>query len=138
MDEQAQIGRYLKNLLDELAINLSIELAVAGFAEIKPSHVNIFQHIGPDGSRITELALHARITKQSISALVYQLETWGYLKRSADSRDKRGVLFFLTEKGELLQQIRVQINADFERRLESKLGINNYQRFKESLQKLNK
>ena len=138
MDEQAQIGRYLKNLLYELAINLSIELTVAGFAEIKPSHANIFQHIGPDGSRITELALRARITKQSISALVYQLETWGYLKRSADSRDKRGVLFFLTEKGELLQQIRVQINADFERGLESKLGINNYQRFKESLQKLNK
>jgi len=136
MDDFKSIGKHLKSLLDDLLINLHTQLNIAGFPEIRPSHGYIFQYINEEGSRITELAGHAKITKQSMSALVYQLEGWGYLKREADSRDKRGVLFFLTDKGTALQNMSRQINYDFERQWESRLGIANYQKFRENLQKL--
>ncbi|MES2266022.1 MAG: helix-turn-helix domain-containing protein [Bacteroidota bacterium] len=136
MYEQKHIGLHLKALLDEMVGHLHKQLEVAGFPEIKPSHGYIFQHISQDGSRITELAAHAKITKQSMSALVYQLEEWGYVKRKADARDKRGVLFYLTSAGINIQQTTRQVNHNLERQWESKLGIANYQKFKENLQKL--
>ncbi|MEB0261393.1 MULTISPECIES: helix-turn-helix domain-containing protein [unclassified Mucilaginibacter] len=137
MNGQKYIGLHLRALLDEMVTHLHKQLEIAGFPEIKPSHGYIFQHISDDGSRITELAAHAKITKQSMSALVYQLEDWGYVKRRADTRDKRGVLFYLTGAGTIIQQTTHKVNFDFERRWESKLGITNYQKFKENLQKLN-
>ncbi|MFD0764796.1 MarR family winged helix-turn-helix transcriptional regulator [Mucilaginibacter lutimaris] len=136
MGEQKYISFHLRALLNEMVGHLHKKLEVAGFPEIKPSHGYIFQHINEDGSRITELAAHAKITKQSMSALVYQLEEWGYVRRKADARDKRGVLFYLTSAGITIQQITQQVNHNLEEQWESKLGIASYQKFKENLQKL--
>ncbi|MGE0636448.1 MAG: MarR family winged helix-turn-helix transcriptional regulator [Bacteroidia bacterium] len=78
------------------------ELAVKGYTDLKPPHAQVFQCLKQEGSRITELAQMAGITKQSMSALVYDMENAGYLKRFKDKEDKRAIVFRLTAKGEKL------------------------------------
>ena len=85
-------GVYLRVLYDDLVLNLHQRLDEAGYGEITPSHGLVFQYLEDNGSRITDLAAHAGMTKQSMSALVYQLEEYGYLKRKNDPLDARAVL----------------------------------------------
>ena len=54
--------------------------------------------IGPDGSRVGDLAEQARVTKQSAAFLVEQLEAAGYVERVPDPTDGRARLVRLTSR----------------------------------------
>lgn len=129
-------GVYLRQLYDSLLVNLHQHLDQDGYGEITPSHGLVFQYLKEKGSRITELAAQASMTKQSMSALVYPLETSGYLKRKDDPLDARAVLFTLTEKGQVLKSKAQQLNYQFEKRWEKKLGVSRYQEFRQMLEEL--
>ena len=129
-------GAYLRRLYDDLVTNLHQRLAEAGYSEITPSHGLVFQYLEDGGSRITTLAEHTGITKQSMSALVYQLEGFGYLARKNDPLDARAVLFILTDKGETLTSKAQQLNYQFEKKWEKKLGASQYQTFRQMLKDL--
>ena len=129
-------GVYLRVLYDDLVLNLHQRLDEAGYGEITPSHGLVFQYLEGNGSRITDLAAHAGMTKQSMSALVYQLEEYGYLKRKNDPLDARAVLFILTEKGQTLKNNAQQLNYQFEKKWEKKLGASRYQNFRQMLKDL--
>ncbi len=129
-------GAYLRQLYDALVAHLHQRLSEEGYPEITPSHGLVFQYLNEDGSRITALATQVGITKQSMSALVYQLEEYGYLKRKLDPADARAVLFILTSKGQTLKSKAQQINYQFEKRWEQRLGGPLYQKFRDMLKDL--
>lgn len=129
-------GAYFRHLYDALVTNLHTRLAEDGYGEITPSHGLVFQYAEEDGSRITELAARAGMTKQSMSALVYQLEDAGYLKRKNDVRDARAILFVLTPNGQALKTKAQLINYEFEKRWESILGASQYHKFRVMLKAL--
>ena len=126
-------GAYLRQLYDALVSNLHVRLANEGYGEITPSHGLVFKYLKEGGSRITELAAHAGMTKQSMSALVYQLEESDYLKRKNDPEDARAVLFALTARGVALRQKAQQFNYEFEKNWERTLGATEYSKFREYL-----
>jgi len=126
-------GVYIRALWDQLRSNMEMELQEAGYEDITPSHGWIFYNIKEEGSRITELATLAKITKQSMSALVAQLEAGGYLKKKPDSTDKRAQLLVLTAKGRKVKEVGQAINFEFEKRWEKKLGKEDYQQFRKYL-----
>lgn len=66
---------------------------------IKPSHSAVFAQIHPEGSRLTALAMGARMTPQSMGALVDELQELGYVERRPDPRDRRAKLIVLTALG---------------------------------------
>jgi DNA-binding MarR family transcriptional regulator len=74
-------------------------LAAAGFDDITPAQARVFQRIAPHGSRLTDLAAQAGITKQSAGFLVDQLERAGYVERVADPEDGRARLVRIAERG---------------------------------------
>src|SRR5688572_26943918 len=129
-------GVYLRQLYDSLVTNLHQRLEEEGFGEITPSHGLVFQYMKEEGSRVTELASQAGMTKQSMSALVYQLEEHGYVKRRDDPHDARAVLFIFTMKGQALKSKAQQLNYSFEKKWEQKLGASQYQKFREMLEAL--
>ena len=129
-------GAYLRELYDSLVANLHQQLAQEGYPEISPSHGLVFQYLDEAGSRITTLAARAGMTKQSMSALVYQLEDFGYLKRLPDPGDARAVLFYLTPKGKTLRAKAQHLNFQFEQKWKQKLGADEYNRFREMIEKL--
>ncbi len=129
-------GVYLRILWDDLRYNLETQLKENGFDDISPSHGWIFYNTEEGGSRITDLAAKARITKQSMSVLVAQLEDGGYVKKTPDPNDKRAWLLLLTAKGKKVKAAGQQINYDFEEQWKKKLGEKDYAQFRQLLARL--
>jgi DNA-binding MarR family transcriptional regulator len=74
-------------------------LHAAGFDDILPAHLGVFQYPGPDGLRPGVLAARTRASKQAMNHLLHQLERGGYLRREAHSRDRRSKVVRLTDRG---------------------------------------
>lgn len=74
-------------------------LIVAGFHELRPAHTPVFQLLAPQGSRVTELAEQAGMTKQSMAYLIDYLEEHGYVERVPDPTDGRAQLVCRTARG---------------------------------------
>jgi DNA-binding MarR family transcriptional regulator len=71
------------------------------FEGIQPAHSAAIQPLweAHDGARITALARASRITKQSMSALIADLEAAGYVERVDDPDDARASRVRLTTRG---------------------------------------
>jgi len=76
--------------------------ARAGHDGLKMSHAQVLPLIGPDGARVAALARIQKVSRQAISATARDLESLGVLRREADPRDRRGVVFCLTSSGQKL------------------------------------
>ena len=73
-------------------------LATAGF-EITLAQARLLQRVADGGSRLTELAAQAQVTKQTAGELVDELVRRGYAERVADPRDGRARLVRLAARG---------------------------------------
>jgi len=98
-DARPNIGILLRLPFQAVVQRVSAGLAAAGFDDIRPAHTAVFQHVEADGSRLTDLAERAQISKQSMGYLVDHLEQRGYLERRPDPTDRRAALVCLTERG---------------------------------------
>lgn len=97
-------------------------LAAAGFDDITPAQARLFQRIGPQGSRLTELAEAAQITKQTAGFLVDQLERAGYVERAVDPADARARLITIAERGQQAVAATVSVVAEVEAEWADQLG----------------
>jgi DNA-binding MarR family transcriptional regulator len=75
-------------------------LAEAGHADLTAAQGRIFARIDPAGTRVTELAERAGVTKQTAGFLVEQLERAGYVDRVPDPSDARARLVRIAPRGE--------------------------------------
>ena len=98
------------------------ELAAAGFDDISPSQARVFQRIAPDGSRLSDLARQAGITKQSAAFLIDQLERTGYVHRVPDPDDGRARLVRIAERGARSVEASRAVVAQVESEWEAHLG----------------
>lgn len=73
-------------------------VVAAGITDITLAQARVAARIAPNGSRVTELAEQARITKQSAASLVEQLEKAEYVERVPDPTDGRARLVRLTPR----------------------------------------
>jgi DNA-binding MarR family transcriptional regulator len=101
----AQLGRQpmirlLGVAFDAFANELNERLRVSEFGDIRPGHGCVFGTIDPvNGSRLTDLAERANMTKQTVGEMVSDLERRGYLERVPDPGDRRAKVISLTERG---------------------------------------
>jgi DNA-binding MarR family transcriptional regulator len=72
----------------------------AGASDLSIAQARILQRVDPDGTRVSELADRALVTKQTAGYLVEQLERAGYVERTPDPEDGRARLVRLTARGE--------------------------------------
>lgn len=94
--------RFDERVLHLMAHNVEVPLALANLAaraQITAAHVHITRHLALEGSRLTELAASAGISKQAMGDLVDQCEAWGLVTREADTRDARARLVKFTPTG---------------------------------------
>ncbi|MEU1282401.1 MarR family transcriptional regulator [Streptomyces sp. NPDC005805] len=96
-------------------------LAEAGYGDITVAQARVFQRLAPGGSRLTELAEAAQVTKQTAGFLVDQLERAGYVERVPDPRDGRARLVRITPRGEatvpVAQAVVAEVEAEWARHL---------------------
>jgi DNA-binding MarR family transcriptional regulator len=94
--------RFDERVLSLMAHNVDVPLGLSNLAaraQVGAAHVHITRHVAIEGSRLTELAERANMTKQAMGDLVTQCEAWGLVVRAPDPRDARARLVKFTETG---------------------------------------
>ena len=117
--------RFDERVLQLMARNVEVPLALANLAaraQVSAAHVHITRHLARDGSRLTDLAASAGMSKQAMGALVDQCEAWGLVTREADSRDARARLVKFTPSGLSWLAAFEQAVAQAEREFRAELG----------------
>jgi DNA-binding MarR family transcriptional regulator len=107
--------------------------AEQGFNDLRPRHGAVLAYLDEDGIRLADLARVAGRNKQTIAAIVDELENLGYVYRADDLADRRAKLIVPTERGRQRLRAGDQIVADIEKRHEAKLGRTGYASFKQAL-----
>jgi DNA-binding MarR family transcriptional regulator len=136
-DARPNLGILLRGPYQEIVRRIADELGDAGFDDIRPAHTAVFQHIKAEGSRLSELAQRAQITKQSMGYLVDYLETRGYVERRADPSDRRASLISLTERGWDQVRAALAIIARIEEKWARSLGTRDMEELRKHLARLN-
>lgn len=96
------LQRFDARVLALMARNVEVPLALSNLAargSLSASHIHITRHLALQGSRLTELAQCASMSKQAMGKLVEQCEAWGLVTRLADPRDGRARRIVFTAVG---------------------------------------
>lgn len=104
--------------------------------EITLAQGRLCARIGPDGTRLTELAESAQVTKQTAGALVDQLETRGYVERVPDPTDARARLVRLGPRGRDAQEVAQEVEAQVTDEWTRHLGPGEMQRLRSTMERL--
>jgi len=101
----ARIEASKKNLLQPLALlagdfrdRIRDGLRERGH-ELHPGQSGIIVHLAMEGSRPSELAKRAGMTKQAMGKIVDELEVIGYVEKAADPQDGRAKIIRFTGAG---------------------------------------
>ena len=111
-------------------------LRAAGFGDLTAARGRVFARIGPHGTRLTDLAEQAQITKQSAGFLVDQLERAGYVERVPDPSDGRARLVRLAARGREAQVCARAMEEEVEAELAGVLGPRRTRELREALEAL--
>jgi DNA-binding MarR family transcriptional regulator len=112
------------------------ELGKHGYEDLRPTHGCVFRFVREDGMRLTELASHAGITKQSAGELVDDMVGLGYVERIADPADKRAKLICLTERGREAQRVGFGLFNEIEQRWAEHFGRERFDQLRELLEEI--
>lgn len=124
MEPRKHIGRLLWAPYRAHLVRLHEALAAAGYPDVLPTHGNnLFRHLRREGSRITEIADQAQLTKQYIGNLADYLEERGYVERIPDPQDGRAKLVRLTAKGRDVERVAEEALQRLEDELAARLGV---------------
>ena len=94
--------RFDDRVLQLMAHNVDVPLALSNLAaraQVSAAHIHITRHLAVEGSRLTELAESAGMTKQAMGDLVDQCAAWGLVSRQPDPIDARARRVKFTEAG---------------------------------------
>jgi DNA-binding MarR family transcriptional regulator len=131
------IGVLLQDPFLILVDRLHVGLAEAGYPDVRPAHGNVFRFIRKEGSRTTELAERARVTKQTMGYLVDYLEERGYVERRPDPKDGRAKIVHLNERRRESVRVTQGISGRTEARWADRLGENRMEQLRGLLEDLN-
>jgi DNA-binding MarR family transcriptional regulator len=131
---QLPLIRLLDVAFDDFSDELSRRVEAAGFTDIRPGHGCVFGTIDPQGSRLTDLAQRANMTKQSVGEATSDLEQRGYVERVPDPNDGRAKIIRLTERGREAQSIGRRLIDDLEREWADRYGQERVAALREALE----
>jgi DNA-binding MarR family transcriptional regulator len=112
------------------------EMAARGYHDFTPAQARIFQRIDDGGTRLTDLAERAQVTKQTAGFLVDQLERAGYVERVPDPRDARARLVRVADRGRKAVPVAAAVVADVEAEWTAHLGEERMAQLRETLERL--
>jgi DNA-binding MarR family transcriptional regulator len=136
---------------DEQRVNLGVALFIpyrysedrmfralqdAGFDDWTLAQCRVFQRVAVDGSRLTDLADQAQMSKQSAGVMVDQLERLGYVRRVPDPADGRARLIVIEERGRRAVEVAHMTFEEIVAEWEAYLGTRNFTLLQQILDQL--
>jgi DNA-binding MarR family transcriptional regulator len=133
---QDDLGRMLLGAFRAFEVEVSEALDERELGGLRPSFASVFVHAEPRGSRLSDLARRAGMSKQGMADIVREMQALGLVRRAADPEDGRGRLVVLTAKGrrQLVQASRAI--ASVEGRVRRRLGDRRYEALRSALTEL--
>ncbi len=107
-----------------------------GFTDYRPTYQPVFQWCRPEGSRLTELAERAGVTKQSMGEIIDVLEQRGYVERVPDPTDGRAILIRRTPRGWEVNRIARQVVEQVQQEWAQALGQERFTSLLDTLRQL--
>jgi DNA-binding MarR family transcriptional regulator len=121
--------RFDERVLYLMAHDVNVPLALSNLAargQIVAAHIHITRHVALVGSRLTELAERAGMSKQAMGDLVDQCEAWGLVVRQPDPQDARARLVRFTANGlawlQAFKEAVAQAEAEFRAEVGEEVG----------------
>jgi DNA-binding MarR family transcriptional regulator len=134
---ETPLSRLLLEAHRQLGGELLEGLNERGYPDVRPGHAALFMNIDRrTGTRLTELARRAHMTKQGMMLLVDELEERGYVRRVPDPEDARAKLVRLTARGRNYVAEARRAMAAVESRARRELGWRRYAAFRTALEEL--
>jgi DNA-binding MarR family transcriptional regulator len=95
----ANIGRLLNNAVRRFEARVLALMSDRGHDETRIAHVSLTRNLDVEGTRLTELARRASMSKQAMGELVDQCAELGLVDRIADPTDRRARIVTFTASG---------------------------------------
>jgi DNA-binding MarR family transcriptional regulator len=95
----ANVGRLLNNAVRRFEARVLEFMSASGHVETRIAHVNLTRNLDVEGTRLTELARRASMSKQAMGELVDQCADLGLVDRVADPSDGRARIVMFTPAG---------------------------------------
>jgi len=131
---------HIGGLLRDPALTINeivmARLGEQGFDGFTTAHGTIGMHIADEGSRVTELAALAQVSKPTVVYLVNEMERLGYVERRRDPADGRAKLVCMTERGARAQRAGGRIVREIEADWSALLGERDFAQLRELLARL--
>lgn len=141
MEPADQVADYpialLADILDRVVDDaVMAALEAEGHDDLTHAQGVVFEMLEPGGSRVTDMARAARMTKQGMGQLVDAVAAAGYVERSPDPNDGRAQLVRLTPRGERAVAIGGRGLRQLERSWSECLGHRRYEATRRTLVEL--
>ncbi len=127
---QQHVGRLFLRASRSFAALATRKLKERGHEGLGMAHTALLPHLDAEegGTRATELAERAGMTKQAAGRVVRDLERMGYVKRTTDPEDARATLVAFTDEGwrflEDAYHVKREIEAEYAAVLgEERMGL---------------
>ena len=133
MVSPAQAFAALDRTVDD---SIVARLRSAGYQGVTASHGRVFAALDPGGTRVTELAARAGMTRQAMTDIVDLLERHGYMHRKPDPNDRRAALIRLTPRGKSAVKLASAVVVEMEEQWRELLGPRAFDAFQKSLDSL--
>ncbi|WP_328534013.1 MarR family transcriptional regulator [Micromonospora zamorensis] len=104
-----------------------------GFDDVRPRHGAVLAYLDAEGTRPGELARLAGRNKQTMGAILDELERLGYVRRTPDPADRRAKLIVPTDRGLRFMELSDGIVNLIEQKLSDTLGSDLYRDFRSAL-----
>lgn len=127
------LGSLFSAAGQRLSAQLDGALRDAGFPDLRSAHAPIFMGIAPGGSRVSELAERARMTRQAAGELIRYLAAQGYVTVARDPDDGRAKRVELTSRGWEAIAVGERVIDGFTTWLEQRIGPENVRQLREIL-----
>src|SRR4029450_5897065 len=111
------IARLLLRAVRAVQATYIERLQQRGHPGLRTGHIPVFAGLnteGDEGTRITDLANRAGMTRQMMGRLVRELEALGYLATATHPHDQRAVVVTLTERGHAIRAEAAEVIAELE------------------------
>jgi DNA-binding MarR family transcriptional regulator len=95
----ANVGRLLNNAVRRFEARVLELMSASGHVETRIAHVSLTRNLDVEGTRLTELARRASMSKQAMGELVDQCAELGLVERMADPKDGRARIITFTPAG---------------------------------------
>jgi DNA-binding MarR family transcriptional regulator len=116
------VGRLMFNAARKFEETIHEYVRQAGIRDVRFVHLTLTRNMDFDGTRLTDLAARAGMTKQAMSELVDECEALGIVERRPDPTDRRARMIVFTARGRKLMRALMNGIAHAETEMAAAIG----------------